>query len=136
MNSDLYRHLPVMNSNRHTVATVLRLPSVIVDRLRSEQNLRIMLYCAVDPGHFPRPIDIAFPSQVEVKVNDEVFQGNLRGIKKKSGTTRPADITPFITKQHGFPNRIMLTYAATDKVWKFFFCHGDAGELGLMLSYT
>jgi len=117
-----------MNSHRHTADATIRLPAGILDRLRSEQNLRIMLYCAADPAPFPRPMDITFPSQIEVKVNDEAFQGNLRGIKKKPGTTRPADITPFITKQLGFSNRIALTYAATDKVRQLISAVGISGQ--------
>jgi E3 SUMO-protein ligase PIAS1 len=61
-------------------------------------------------------VDVAFPSQLEVKVNDQEVRANFKGLKNKPGSTRPADITAFVTKQTGFTNRILTTYALTQKV--------------------
>lgn len=92
-----------------------------VDSMRKDSNHKIMLYCAADIPHGPThgpsyPLDITFPTQIEVKVNDESFHGNLRGIKKKPGTTRPADITDLTRRLPGYRNTLTITYAATDRV--------------------
>ncbi len=60
--------------------------------------------------------DIAFPHQVELKVNLDEVKANLRGLKNKPGTTRPADITDFLRKTPKYENEIRLTYALTHKV--------------------
>lgn len=76
-----------------------------------------MLYCAADSLHASgMPTDIAFPNQIEIKINDEQFQGNLRGVKKKPGTTRPADITSLVRKLPTYTNRLSIAYAATERV--------------------
>lgn len=87
----------------------------MIDRLKQDKTLRIMLYCAIDPGTSSYPIDITFPSQIEARINNELYTGNLRGIKKKPGTTRPADITEFVRKIINFRNKIDLAYATSDK---------------------
>ena len=89
-----------------------------VNRFILEPNIRVLLYCTADiNANFVA--DIAFPSQVELRVNDEHFTGNLRGIKKRPGTTRPADITGLLRKNiSGQTNLIGITYAATEKVCK------------------
>lgn len=87
----------------------------MIDRIRNDKSLRVMVYCAVDPGNLPYPVDVAFPNQVEIRINAEVYQGNTRGIKKKPGTTRPADITDLTRKLGSYINNITLTYAATDR---------------------
>lgn len=75
-----------------------------------------MLYCAIDPGQMPYEVDVAFPNQVELRVNQEIFSGNLKGIKKKSGTTRPADITDLTRRLNSYSNSVNVTYAAVDRV--------------------
>jgi len=76
-----------------------------------------MVFCAADNGlnHFSAS-DIAFPHQVELKVNLDDVKANLKGLKNKPGSTRPADITPFIRKKPGYNNQVTLTYALTQKV--------------------
>jgi E3 SUMO-protein ligase PIAS1 len=78
-----------------------------------------MVYCAVvDQGiGFTRDTDIAFPHQVEIRVNDVMVPGlNTRGLKNKPGSTRPADITDHISKKANYRNEVALTYALTQKV--------------------
>jgi E3 SUMO-protein ligase PIAS1 len=89
----------------------------VATRLHSDPNLRVMVYCTADNGitQYSR-CDIAFPYQVELKVNLDEIKTNLRGLKNKPGTTRPADITSFIRKKPGYTNHVLLTYALTQKV--------------------
>lgn len=76
-----------------------------------------MIFCAADSGlnQFTKS-DIAFPHQVELKANLDEVKANLRGLKNKPGTTRPADITNYIRKKAGYTNHVVMTYALTQKV--------------------
>ncbi|KAL4898462.1 PINIT domain-containing protein [Aspergillus ambiguus] len=85
-------------------------------QMQTDPQLLVMVYCAADNGlnHFTNS-DVAFPHQVELKVNMDEVKTNLRGLKNKPGTTRPADVTRYIRKKPGYPNHIVLTYALTQK---------------------
>lgn len=111
-----YLELPAMSSKRNTVNTTVNLSYAVVEQLKSSSTFRILVYCSGDSDRFSRRVNISFPAQMEIRVNNEVFTGNTRGIKKKPGTTRPADITSFIKKGVNYPNSFAVTYAATDKV--------------------
>jgi E3 SUMO-protein ligase PIAS1 len=75
-----------------------------------------MVYCAADSGlNQYTKSDIAFPHQVELKANLDEVKANLKGLKNKPGTTRPADVTNYIRKKPGYPNHIVMTYALTQK---------------------
>ncbi|KAH1280759.1 hypothetical protein KXV95_002004 [Aspergillus fumigatus] len=66
-----------------------------------------MVYCAADSGlNQYTKSDIAFPHQVELKANLDEVKANLKGLKNKPGTTRPADVTNYIRKKPGYPNHI------------------------------
>jgi E3 SUMO-protein ligase PIAS1 len=78
-----------------------------------------MVYCAAIDGiaQYTRDTEIAFPHQVELRVNEVQISGlNLRGLKNKPGSTRPADITDYLTKKPNHRNHLTLTYALTQKV--------------------
>ncbi|KMU80764.1 E3 SUMO-protein ligase pli1 [Coccidioides immitis RMSCC 3703] len=106
----------VRESTRETVELKVNFSEMMASRLQSEPDLRVMVYCAGDNGlnHYSRS-DIAFPHQVELKVNLDDVKINLRGLKNKPGTTRPADITNFIRKKPGYTNYVSMTYALTQK---------------------
>ena len=91
----------------------------MASRLLAEPKLRVMIFCAADSGlnQFTKS-DIAFPHQVELKANLDEVKANLRGLKNKPGTTRPADITNYIRKKAGYTNHVVMTYALTQKVSK------------------
>lgn len=65
------------------------------------------------------PTDIAFPNQIEVKVNDLDVKSNFKGLKNKPGSTKPADITSSVRKYGGQQNTISVTYALTTKRFAF-----------------
>jgi E3 SUMO-protein ligase PIAS1 len=76
---------------------------------------RVLVYCAESgPQH---PLDISFPQNIELRVNGEDAKANTRGVKKKPGSTKPADITALIKKNHGSSNTntLEIVYALTDK---------------------
>ena len=107
-----------MEKNRFNVDTPLRLTKLTIDKLKADPTLRVMVYCAVDNGLAAyTKLDIAFPHQVELKVNLDEVKANLRGLKGKPGTTRPADITDQLHKTEKYRNVVSLCYALTTKVW-------------------
>ncbi|GAB7346491.1 hypothetical protein MBLNU457_5179t2 [Dothideomycetes sp. NU457] len=112
--------LPEMPSNRHTVNHPLTLSPVVVDQLKSNTNLRIMLYCATSTlmTNYER-VDVAFPNQLEVRVNQEEIKANFKGLKNKPGTTKPTDITDFVRRLAGYQNQLQITYALTSKKFSF-----------------
>ncbi|KKY21086.1 putative miz zinc finger protein [Phaeomoniella chlamydospora] len=59
--------------------------------------------------------DIAFPHQCELSCNLDEVKANLRGLKNKPGSTRPADITSYLRKKPGYSNKLSITYALTTK---------------------
>lgn len=106
-----------MNNHRHTAVAQLTLNHDFAILLRSDPSLRVFLFCASDSGLGPyERADIAFPSQIEVKVNNEDVKANFKGLKNKPGTTRPTDITNFVRKVANYNNSISVTYALTQKV--------------------
>ena len=72
-----------------------------------------MLYCAAEPIGGAIRSDIAFPHQLEIKVNNQDVRANFRGLKNRPGSTRPADITTLLS--HSQMNVIQVTYALTQK---------------------
>ncbi|KAF2404207.1 hypothetical protein EJ06DRAFT_526299 [Trichodelitschia bisporula] len=108
--------LPVYSEHRNTLTLTLSLTPEHAQQLRSNSNMRIMLYCTADSHHQFAMSDVAFPAQLEVKVNGEEVRSNFKGIKNKPGSTRPADITAFVKqKQLNYKNSITVTYALTNK---------------------
>jgi len=111
----------VMSSHRNTITTVVSLSQHQVDQLRNNPSYRCMVYCATldQLTGFVRNTEITFPHQVELRVNEVVAAGpglNLRGIKNKPGSTRPADITDRLNLVSNYRNQVGLTYAMTQKV--------------------
>jgi len=106
-----------MPSNRHTVNHSLTLSAAVVESLKTNPSFRIMLYCATSTllTNYER-VDVAFPNQLEVRVNQEEVKSNYKGLKNKAGTTKPADITDFVRKLAGYQNQLQITYALTSKV--------------------
>ncbi|KAJ6145193.1 hypothetical protein N7470_009088 [Penicillium chermesinum] len=95
-------------------------PQHVID-MEKDPNLRVMIYCAADSGLTPfTKSDISFPHQVELKANLDEVKANLRGLKNRPGTTQPADVTDYLRKKPNYPNKVVMTYALTQKTQKFF----------------
>lgn len=77
-----------------------------------------MVFCAAEGYQpFTKESDIAFPHNVELKCNQDEWKGNLRGLKNRPGSTKPADITHLIRKKPAnYPNTVEMVYALTTKV--------------------
>lgn len=72
-----------------------------------------MIFCS---DGFTGPQDISFPHSSELKVNGGEVKANLRGLKKKPGSTRPVDITNYLRLKGSYVNNVEFTYALTGKV--------------------
>ncbi|KAL9613741.1 MAG: hypothetical protein Q9167_001755 [Letrouitia subvulpina] len=105
----------VREATRDHVDTKIILRPEIADKLVADPSMRVMVYCAADPISHISKTDIAFPHQIEIKINLDEVKTNLRGLKNKPGSTRPADITDLLRKRANYENTMMVTYALTHK---------------------
>jgi len=80
-----------------------------------DKSLKVLLYCSGDEvaGY---EVDVSFPTSIEIRINQAELKANLRGLKNKPGTTRPADITRHLHLTSTYENSITVTYALTPKV--------------------
>lgn len=112
---------PEMPQNRHTVKARIYLNAEQCQKITNE-GMRLLMYCGVPSTSLYNSlgIDIAFPNQIEVKVNDDDVKHNFKGLKNKPGTTKPADITSKIrTRPPSYENRVSVTYALTTKRYAY-----------------
>ncbi|KAL9047338.1 MAG: hypothetical protein Q9206_006831 [Seirophora lacunosa] len=113
--TDVYE-CKVREGTRDQVDCKITLRPDVADQITTDSSIRTMIFCASEPiSHFAK-VDIAFPHQVEIKVNMDEVKANLRGLKNKSGSTRPPDITALLRKRANYENLLSLTYALTHKV--------------------
>jgi E3 SUMO-protein ligase PIAS1 len=112
--------LPVSKEHRNAASTTFTLSAQDLASLAS-LNVRVLVYAAakVTPVS-TQPLDISFPQQLEIRVNENEVKANTRGIKNKSGTTKPVDITPFLRKRIDSVNKVTITYALTDKAYQVY----------------
>ena len=101
---------------RDTVDLIINLRADIAERLSVDRFTRAMIYSASDPMSPFSKVDIEFPYQLEIKINQDEVQGSFRGLKNKPGTTRPVDITTMLRPKPGYDNHMVVTYALTKKV--------------------
>jgi E3 SUMO-protein ligase PIAS1 len=74
----------VSPSHRQNVTRSLQLSAEQCQRIKGDQTLRIFLFSAADDGLGPYARhDIAFPSQIEVKINGDEVRANFKGLKNK-----------------------------------------------------
>jgi E3 SUMO-protein ligase PIAS1 len=114
---DKTKHDAARENTRDTVKVSVTLTGDVVEQLHNDHNCKVMAFCAADSNLPPfAHSDIAFPHQVELKCNLDEVKANLRGLKNKAGSTRPADITSLLKKKANYVNELQMTYALTQKV--------------------
>ena len=87
-------------------------------RLRSyyRNKYQLRLYCTSSTFYssifqIPRgPCQMEFPPACEVRVNNMQLQANLKGLKKKPGTTPPPDLGRLVKMSPGAANRLDMIY--------------------------
>ncbi|SCU85927.1 LAME_0D03620g1_1 [Lachancea meyersii CBS 8951] len=82
--------------------------------LRKGPEFKVFLFCGVlSPVLESRgPSPIQFPHPNDIRLNNEAVKDNVRGLKNKVGTAKPADLTPYL-KPEAYENHLQLTYAFT-----------------------
>ena len=109
-----------MEASRASFELKIKLSADVAARFakdgRDSYTYRILVFCAPEPVSAFVKLDIAFPNQVELRVNGTEVRSNLKGLKNKPGSTRPADITDLLRKTASYDNSLMVTYAMTSKV--------------------
>ncbi|KAI0128654.1 MIZ/SP-RING zinc finger protein [Xylariales sp. AK1849] len=108
----------VMAQHRNSITVQVKISDTPgMSRCATDKSLRVMVFCAPDDRGVQ---EIAFPHQSELKVNGGEIKANLRGLKGKTGSTRPVDITDSLRLDKiSYVNNIEFTYALTNK--KFYF---------------
>jgi E3 SUMO-protein ligase PIAS1 len=101
------------------VKGTIPLSSTHIQRLRDtgSKTARVLVYCGESGSQSNNAIDITFPQNIELRVNGEDVKANTKGVKKKPGSTKPADITALLKKQPGSSNVLEIVYALTDKTY-------------------
>ncbi|KAH8724714.1 E3 SUMO-protein ligase PIAS1 [Phaeosphaeriaceae sp. PMI808] len=109
-------------SHRQNCSRSIILTETICARLKEDPTLRLMLFGALEQSLSPfTRLDIAFPSQIEVRINNEEIKANYKGLKNKPGSTRPADITSQVRiSPANYRNALVVTYALTQKKYNLF----------------
>jgi E3 SUMO-protein ligase PIAS1 len=65
-----------------------------------------------------------FPPACEVRVNNMQLQANLKGLKKKPGTTPPPDLGRLVKMSPGAANRLDMIYVNSQQP-----VHGKVSQL-------
>ncbi|AQZ16711.1 SIZ1 (YDR409W) and NFI1 (YOR156C) [Zygosaccharomyces parabailii] len=90
--------------------------------LESDQKYKLYLFCGmVNSTGFESNQPIQFPYPNEIKVNNVQIKDNVRGLKNKPGTAKPADLTPYLrppTQQ----NLLEIVYAFTKSEY-YIYCY-------------
>ena len=108
--------VPARDQTRDTVDLIINLRAETAERLGTDRSIRAMIYSASEPMSPFSEVEIEFPYQLEIRINQDEVQANFRGLKNKPGTTRPVDITTMLRHKHGYDNHMVVTYALTKKV--------------------
>lgn len=84
----------------------------------SGEKIRFYLLCGVSNSSTASTSSalLQFPIPIEIHVNGTHIKENVRGIKGKPGTARPANITPFILPDQQL-NKIEMAYAGTTETF-------------------
>ncbi|MCJ1347544.1 SUMO ligase siz1 [Peltigera leucophlebia] len=105
----------VREATRDQFEVKITLKNDAAEKLSKDPSIKAMIYCASEPISPFSKVDISFPYQLEIKINGDEVKANLRGLKNKLGSTRPADITTLLRRRAGYENSMAVTYALTNR---------------------
>lgn len=106
----------VREATRDQFEVKITLKNDAAEKLSKDPSIKAMIYCASEPISPFSKVDISFPHQIDIKINGDEVKANLRGLKNKLGSTRPADITNLLRRRVGYDNSMTVTYALTNRV--------------------
>ncbi|KAH8895150.1 hypothetical protein GQ53DRAFT_79339 [Thozetella sp. PMI_491] len=106
------RTCEAMTQHRATINFTFKAPDdPLLQSTLTDPSLKVMVLCAAANTGVQ---EISFPHQSELKVNGDDAKANLRGLKNKPGSTRPADITQHLRlNKSAASNSVDFTYALT-----------------------
>lgn len=109
-----------MPQNRHQISYPIVLSENVIQRVRENPSLKIMLYCTATTllSQYDAS-DVSFPSQIDLRVNSDEVRHNFKGLKNKPGTTKPVDLTQFLRKTARYQNIMTINYALTSKKYSW-----------------
>ncbi|PSK53061.1 hypothetical protein B9Z65_3261 [Elsinoe australis] len=112
--------LTEMPQNRHQISYPIVLSENVIQRVRENPSLKIMLYCTATTllSQYDAS-DVSFPSQIDLRVNSDEVRHNFKGLKNKPGTTKPVDLTQFLRKTARYQNMMTINYALTSKKYSW-----------------
>lgn len=97
------------------------LSTSVLDLLNGQGSAyKVAVVCADTTNPHAKHLRLEFPSPIDVLVNSQRVQANLKGMKNKPGTVPPADITRHVDRTPRMANRADITYqSGTDQHKKF-----------------
>lgn len=112
--------VPAATHTRSTLRTNIALSTSHLEQLRAAgSEYRVLLFCAEwGPASIYSDHIVSFPQQCEIKVGDTPVQANTRGLRKRVGTTKPVDLTSYMSLS-GPPNVLYFTYALTKQKFQY-----------------
>lgn len=115
--------LPLSKEHRNTSHLTFTLSQEDVIALQAPNSTsRILLYASAKSAKDTpyQLLDLQFPTQMEIRVNDNEVKANTRGMKNKPGTTKPVDITSFTRRKLDVVNKLTITYALTQTLYNVY----------------
>lgn len=104
-------------SGRGTASTRFAFNAKDWEMLQSGKNYKVFLFCHENKSQSSVKQFIEFPHPNEILFNGRKITDNVRGLKNKPGTAKPADLTPFI-KPPNQMNALELVYAFSTVEYK------------------
>lgn len=90
--------------------------------LQGNKKFKVYLFCAAaSPSAEAGNVPIQFPHPNEIRFNDTQVKDNVRGLKNKVGTAKPADLTPYLRPPPA-QNVLEIVYAFTKNEF-FTYCY-------------
>ena len=98
----------------HKNSISFTIPARFLSQCKADDSLRVMVFSAKSTNG---PQDISFPQQSDIRIDSAEVKGlNMRGLKNKPGTTRPADLTAALLVRGAYDRRVEFIYALTTEV--------------------
>lgn len=99
---------PKAPEGRGTGSLTFTLSDNDLHNLKNNRLSKLLLLCGAYDSYKPTTdVNIEFPSPIEIHFNGTHVKDNVKGIKGKPGTTKPANLTPYVRQK----NDLNIIYA-------------------------
>lgn len=107
--------LLVRNDNRGRQQARFTIDNTDYQNIHNNKNYKLYLFSYERNYRQTTPRQIEFPFLNEISINSHKIKDNVRGIKNKPGTAKPADLTPYLKPNANDTNILDIVYAQTAK---------------------